>query len=150
MLLAIDVGNTNIVLGCFDGDSILFRERVSTNQQATDLEYITRIRMALDMYQIRPDQITEAIISSVVPSVTSTLRQGIRKYTGVEAMIVGPGIKTGLSIVIDNPAQLGSDLVVDAVAGIHEYSLPLIVIDMARPPRSRSSTARSATSAVLS
>ncbi|MCR4647041.1 MAG: type III pantothenate kinase [Oscillospiraceae bacterium] len=130
MLLAIDVGNTNIVLGCFDGDSILFRERVSTNQQATDLEYITRIRMALDMYRISPEQITEAIISSVVPSVTSTLRQGIRKYTGVEAMIVGPGIKTGLSIVIDNPAQLGSDLVVDAVAGIHEYSLPLIVIDM--------------------
>lgn len=130
MLLAIDVGNSNIVLGCFDGDRIVFRERVSTNQQATDLEYATRIRMALDMYAIRPEQITGAIISSVVPSVTSTLQQAVRKYTGCDAMVVGPGIKTGLSIVIDNPAQLGSDLVVDAVAGIHEYPLPLIIIDM--------------------
>lgn len=130
MLLAIDVGNTNIVLGCFDGDTILFRERVSTNQQATDLEYISLIRTALDLNGIRGEQITEAIISSVVPSVTATLRRGIQKFTGCEAMVVGPGIKTGLSIVIDNPAQLGSDLVVDAVAGIHEYPLPLIVIDM--------------------
>ncbi len=130
MLLALDVGNTNIVLGCFDGDTILFRERVSTNQQATDLEYATRIRMALDMYQIERTQITEAIISSVVPSVTNTLRQAVEKYLGCTPMIVGPGIKTGLSIVIDNPAQLGSDLVVDAVAGIHEYPVPLIIIDM--------------------
>lgn len=130
MLLAIDVGNTNIVLGCFDGEEILFRERVSTSQQATDLEYIALIRTSLDMYHIHSEQITEAIISSVVPSVTATLRKAISKYTGVEAMVVGPGIKTGLSIVIDNPAQLGSDLVVDAVAGIHEYPLPLIVIDM--------------------
>ena len=130
MLLALDVGNTNIVLGCFDGDSILFRERVSTNQQATDLEYATRIRMALDMYSIDRKQITEAIISSVVPSVTNTLKQAVEKYLGCTPMIVGPGIKTGLSIVIDNPAQLGSDLVVDAVAGISEYPLPLIIIDM--------------------
>ncbi len=130
MLLAIDIGNTNIVLGCFDGGHILFRERVSTNQQATDLEYATRIRMALDIYHLHPEDITEAIISSVVPSVTATLRQAIGKYLGCETMVVGPGIKTGLSIVIDNPAQLGSDLVVDAVAGIQEYPLPLIIIDM--------------------
>ena len=130
MLLALDIGNTNIVLGCFDGDAILFRERVSTDRQATDLEFATRIRMALDMYGIDPRQITEAIISSVVPSVTNTLRQAVEKYTGCTPMIVGPGIRTGLSIVIDNPAQLGSDLVVDAVAGIHEYPVPLIIIDM--------------------
>lgn len=130
MLLAIDIGNSNIVLGCFDGEKILFRERVSTNQQATDLEYATRIRMAFDMYDIDKNQITEAIISSVVPSLTATLRQAVRKYTGCEAMVVAPGMKTGLSIVIDNPAQLGSDLVVNAVAGIQEYALPLIIIDM--------------------
>jgi type III pantothenate kinase len=130
MLLALDVGNTNIVLGCFDGDEILFRERVSTNQQATDLEYATRIRMAMDMYGIDRKQINEAIISSVVPSVTNTLKKAVEKYLGCTPMIVGPGIKTGLSIVIDNPAQLGSDLVVDAVAGISEYPVPLIVIDM--------------------
>ena len=130
MLLALDVGNTNIVLGCFDGDEILFRERVSTNQQATDLEYATRIRMAMDMYGIDRKQINEAIISSVVPSVTNTLKKAVEKYLGCTPMVVGPGIKTGLSIVIDNPAQLGSDLVVDAVAGISEYPVPLIVIDM--------------------
>ena len=130
MLLALDVGNTNIVLGCFDGEEILFRERVSTNQQATDLEYATRIRMALDMYGIERKSITEAIISSVVPSVTNTLKQAVVKYLGCTPLIVGPGIKTGLSIVIDNPAQLGSDLVVDAVAGISEYPVPLIIIDM--------------------
>ncbi len=130
MLLALDVGNTNIVLGCFDGDNILFRERVSTNQQATDLEYATRIRMALDMYGIDRKEINEAIISSVVPSVTNTLKKAVEKYLGCTPMIVGPGIKTGLSIVIDNPAQLGSDLVVDAVAGISEYPVPLIIIDM--------------------
>ena len=130
MLLALDVGNTNIVLGCFDGDKILFRERVSTDRLATDLEYATRIRMALDMYGIDRREITDAIISSVVPTVTNTLRQAVEKYTGCTPMTVGPGIRTGLSIVIDNPAQLGSDLVVDAVAGIHEYPLPLIIIDM--------------------
>lgn len=130
MLLALDVGNTNIVLGCFDVDNILFRERVSTNQQATDLEYATRIRMALDMYGIDRKEINEAIISSVVPSVTNTLKKAVEKYLGCTPMIVGPGIKTGLSIVIDNPAQLGSDLVVDAVAGISEYPVPLIIIDM--------------------
>jgi type III pantothenate kinase len=130
MLLAIDVGNTNIVLGCFDGSSLLFRERISTNQLATDLEYASGIRMALDMHKISTDSIGDAILSSVVPSVTDTLKRAVEKCTGRQVLVVGPGIKTGLSILIDNPAQLGSDLVVDAVAGIHEYSLPLIIIDM--------------------
>lgn len=130
MLLVIDVGNTNIVLGCFDGDKIVFRERLSTNQHATALEYAAGIKMALDMYGIDKSLIEDAMISSVVPSVTATMKTAIRKYTGRRVMVVGPGIKTGLSIVIDNPAQLGSDLVVDAVAGIQEYKVPLIVIDM--------------------
>lgn len=130
MLLAIDVGNTNIVLGCFDGDKILFRERLSTNQQATDLEYISGIKMALDMHGVEKDAIQDAIISSVVPSVTATLREAVGKYIRKRVMVVGPGIKTGLSIMIDNPAQLGSDLVVDAVAGLQEYPAPMIIIDM--------------------
>ncbi|MDE6729957.1 MAG: type III pantothenate kinase [Oscillospiraceae bacterium] len=130
MLLAIDVGNTNIVLGCFDGDCILFRERLSTNQQATDLEYISGIKMALDMHGIEKDLIQDAIISSVVPSVTATLREAVSKYIHKRVMVVNPGIRTGLSILIDNPAQLGSDLVVDAVAGLQEYPAPMIIIDM--------------------
>ena len=131
MLLAIDVGNTNIVLGCIDEENqILFRERLSTNQSATALEYASGIRMALDMHGIDKNLIDDAIISSVVPSVTATLREAVQKYTGKKVMIVGAGIKTGLNIVIDNPAQLGSDLVVDAVAGLHEYPVPQIIIDM--------------------
>ena len=130
MILTIDIGNTNIVLGCFDGDAILFRERISTNHTATDLEYAVSIKTALEMYHLNPEHITGAIVSSVVPSVTNTFRRAIEKLCGVKPLVVGPGIKTGLSIRIDNPAQLGSDLVVDAVAGIHEYPVPQIIIDM--------------------
>lgn len=131
MLLAIDVGNTNIVLGCFDEQNqILFRERLSTNQSATALEYVSGIRMALEMHDIDKKKIDDAIISSVVPSVTATLRSAIEKYIGKKVMVVGAGIRTGLNILIDNPAQLGSDLVVDAVAGLQEYPVPQIIIDM--------------------
>ncbi len=130
MILAVDIGNTNIVLGCFENNEILFRERVSTNRVATDLEYAITIKTAMNMHQLDRTQITGAILSSVVPSVTNTVRHAIIKYCGVVPLVVGPGIKTGLSIRIDNPAQLGSDLVVDAVAGIKEYPTPLIIIDM--------------------
>lgn len=130
MILAIDIGNSNIVIGCIQSDNILFTERISTNPLATDLEYASTIRTALDMYGIDKSSINGAIISSVVPSVTGTIKRAIEKFAEVKVKIVGPGIKTGLSIAIDNPAQLGSDLVVDAVAGINFYSLPLIIIDM--------------------
>ena len=130
MIIAVDIGNTNIVLGCAENNRILFRERIATNQTATDLEYAVKIRAALDMNGINFGTIDGAIISSVVPSVTNTVKAAIMKLTGVKVMVVGPGIKTGLSIMIDNPAQLGSDLVVDAVAGIQEYPVPLIIIDM--------------------
>ena len=77
MTLTIDIGNTNIVLGCFDGDAILFRERISTNHTATDLEYAVSIKTALEMYRLNPENITGAIVSSVVPSVTNTFRRAI-------------------------------------------------------------------------
>ena len=130
MVLAVDIGNTNIVMGCFDGTELKFRERISTNQLATDLEYAATIKMALDMHGIGPSQLKGVIVSSVVPSVNNTFRRAIEKLTGLKPLMVGPGIKTGLSIMIDDPAQLGSDLVVDAVAGINEYPLPQIIIDM--------------------
>ncbi|WP_028511336.1 type III pantothenate kinase [Ruminococcus sp. NK3A76] len=130
MILAIDVGNTNIVLGCFDDKQILFRERISTNQLATDLEYMTLFSTALKLHSLSEENISGAIISSVVPSVTNTLKQAITKLAGVTAMVVGPGVKTGLSIMIDNPATLGADLAVDAAAAISEYKAPMIIIDM--------------------
>ena len=130
MILAIDIGNTNVVMGCFDGDKLIFRERVSSTQEATDLEYAVTIKTALEMYHITVEEVKGVIVSSVVPSITNTFKRAVEKLTGVKPSVVGPGIKTGLSILIDNPAQLGSDLVVDAVAGINEYPLPQIIIDM--------------------
>lgn len=130
MILAIDIGNTNVVMGCFDGDKLIFRERVSSNQEATDLEYAVTIKTALEMYHITVEEVKGVIVSSVVPSITNTFKRAVEKLIGVKPAVVGPGIKTGLSILIDNPAQLGSDLVVDAVAGINEYPLPQIIIDM--------------------
>ena len=130
MILAIDVGNTNIVIGCCENGRIAFSERISTSRENTALEYAISFKTILELYSIKQDEIDGAIISSVVPSVTTTIKLAIKKITGIDAKVVGPGTKTGLNIVIDNPAQLGSDLVVDAVAGISEYSLPLIIFDM--------------------
>ena len=132
MILAIDVGNTNIVIGCAESgkNKVCFTERISTNQTATDLEYAAVIKTAFEMNGINPSEIDGGIISSVVPSVTDTLKKAVKKYIGIDMLTVGPGVKTGLKIVIDNPAQLGSDLVVDAVAGISKYPVPQIVIDM--------------------
>ncbi|MBR4022517.1 MAG: type III pantothenate kinase [Ruminococcus sp.] len=130
MILAVDIGNTNIVIGCCENDEILFIERLSTNQTATVLEYAVSIKNVFELNNVKTSQIEGSVISSVVPSVTNTVNDAIFKTIGKKSLIVGPGIKTGLSIVIDNPAQLGSDLVVDAVAGLAYYPLPLAIIDM--------------------
>ena len=130
MVLAIDIGNTNIVIGCCDDENVLFMERLTTNHTATELEYSISFKTILDIYGIDKNKISGSIISSVVPSVTDTIKGAVKKICGLDSMIIGPGIKTGLSIKTDNPAQLGSDLVVDAVAGIHEYGAPLVIFDM--------------------
>ena len=133
MVLAVDVGNTNIVVGCAqrtESDRMIFAARISTNRNSTEIEYAMSIKTILELNGISPDDIEGAIISSVVPPVTLTLKTAIKLVTGCDALVVGPGIKTGLSIVIDNPAQLGADLAVAAVAGINKYPLPLIIIDM--------------------
>lgn len=130
MILAIDVGNTNIVIGCIDGERILFNERVSTNHRATDLEYAIQLKTITEIHNIDKNDIEGAVMSSVVPSVTNVISRAVKKLIDIDTMIVGPGIKTGLRILMDNPAQLGSDLVVDAVAGINFYTAPLIIIDM--------------------
>ena len=130
MILAIDIGNTNIVIGCIDDGDILFVERLSTNQTQTVLEYAISFKNVLEIYQIDAKEIEGAIISSVVPPITNVIRDSIHKITDAEVLIVGPGVKTGLNILMDNPKTLGSDLVVNAVAGISEYPVPLILIDL--------------------
>ena len=130
MILAIDIGNTNIVLGCCRGEDILFRERLSTVHTSTVLEYAAMLKTAFEMNGIDPTEISGAIISSVVPTVTAVMKAAVEKFARITPLTVGPGIKTGLKIRIDNPAQLGSDMVVAAVAGVQRYPLPQILIDM--------------------
>lgn len=130
MVLAVDIGNSNIVIGCCRDNKITFVERLSTKPDSTILEYAISFKNVLELYGITKEDIDGAIISSVVPSVTSTVLGAVKKITGIDALVIGPGLKTGLNIMIDNPAQLGSDLVVDAAAGIAEYPLPLIIFDM--------------------
>lgn len=132
MILALDIGNTNIVIGCIDKEKTYFIERLSTVRTKTELEYAVDIKTVLDLYRIKRSDIEGAIISSVVPQITNIVKLAAEKVIGSEAkvMVLGPGVKTGLNIKMDNPGQLGADLVADAVAGIAEYPAPLIIIDM--------------------
>ena len=130
MILAIDIGNTNVVLGGIEGNDILFEARMATDSIKTSDQYCAELKNILALFDVVPSMIDGTIVASVVPPVLNSFRTAIRKLTGKSCLVVGPGIKTGLRIHIDNPAQLGSDLVVDAVAGIHHYPLPQIIIDM--------------------
>lgn len=130
MILAIDIGNTNIVIGCIREEDILFVERLSTDSTKTVLEYAISFKNVLELYHLDAEDIQGCIISSVVPPVTNIVRDAAKKITGRDVIIIGPGVKTGLNILMDNPAQLGSDLVANAVAGIAEYKAPMILIDM--------------------
>ncbi|NBK92963.1 type III pantothenate kinase [bacterium 1XD21-13] len=130
MILAIDIGNTNIVMGCFEGKRLCFLERLETNQHSAVLEYAVIFRETFSLYGIDPLEIEGGILSSVVPSVTDTVKLAAERFTGSRFLVVGPGIKTGLKLAVDNPAQQGSDLVVAAVAAVHDYPTPQILIDM--------------------
>lgn len=128
MILAIDIGNTNIVLGVMDDESLLFSGRLSTNIYETDEEYAMKLHSFLSIHNLL--NIDGAILSSVVPALVGTVKKAVKIVTGITPLIVGPGIKTGLSIKIDDPAQLGADLVVGAVAAKNKYPLPSIFFDL--------------------
>ncbi len=130
MILAIDVGNTNIVVGCIDDLKTYFIERLSTNRTKTELEYAVDLKNVLDIYHIKKTEIEGCIISSVVPQITNIVKLAAEKILKKNAIVLGPGVKTGLNIMMDNPGQLGADQVADAVAGISGYPVPLILIDM--------------------
>lgn len=130
MILTIDIGNTNIVVGGIDKDKTHFIERISTVRTKTELEYAVDIKLLMDIYRISPDQIEGGIISSVVPQITNIVKLAAEKILKKEMMVLASGIKTGLNIKIDNPAQLGADLVADAVAGMNYYPVPQIIIDI--------------------
>lgn len=130
MILAIDIGNTNIVLGCIDGKTIVREVRMATDPIKTSDQYCLEIKGMLDLMEIDVKRIEGVIISSVVPPVLNSFKTAILKLTGITPLVVGPGIKTGLNILLDNPAMAGGDLIVGAVAALAEYRPPMLVIDM--------------------
>ena len=130
MILAIDMGNSNIVIGAIDDKKTYFVERVTTNHGKTDLEYAINIKNILEIHSIPFSEIEGAIVSSVVPPLNSTIISAVKKIFGFRPMLVGSGMKTGLNIIMDNPKAVGSDMIVDAVAAIRNYPCPIIIIDM--------------------
>ena len=130
MIIAVDIGNTNIVVGGIEADHVLFTERLSTRTDKTELEYAIDFKLIFELHSISRAQVDGSIISSVVPPLSNIIKTALTKLIPKEPLIVGPGVKTGLSIRIDNPTQLGSDLVVTAVAAIAAYPVPSIIIDM--------------------
>ncbi len=130
MILTVDVGNTNIVLGGVEGENILLEARLRTDTTKTSDEYCIDLKMILDVYRVAPSDIEGAIIGSVVPQVLNSMQTAIKKLTGKQALVVGPGLKTGLNIKIENPSQTGADLVVGCVAALREHKPPMIIVDM--------------------
>jgi len=130
MILAIDVGNTNIVFGCLDGKSISNVIRIRTDRDATGLEYAIRIHQMLQIKNIDEKAIEAVVISSVVPTVTEALKVAASTLTGKDAMVIGPGIRTGINVRIDDPGTLAADLLVGGVAASAFYGTPVIIIDM--------------------
>ena len=130
MILTVDIGNSNIVLGGVRGDAIVFKAKIRTDITKTSDEYCIDLKMLLDVYGIGVSEVEGGIIGSVVPQVLNSMKTAIRKLTGKEPLVVGPGLKTGLQIRIENPNQAGADLVAAAVAALKVYPAPLIVVDM--------------------
>lgn len=130
MILVVDIGNSNVVIGGVEGEKILFEARVRTEATKTSDEYCIDLKSILDIYNVDKAAIEGSIIASVVPQVLNTFQTALMKLTGKKSLVVGPGLKTGLNIAIDNPSQTGADLVVGCVAALREHKPPMIVIDM--------------------
>ncbi len=129
MLLVIDVGNTNITIGVFNGAQIVTTFRMTTKFPRTSDEYGIHLRDMLMHNHIRPEEIEDVIVASVVPNVMHSLLSSIIKYLDKQAMIVEPGTKTGIRVVTANPQQIGADRIVDAAAAYELYGGPVFVID---------------------
>ena len=130
MILAVDIGNTNIMIGVIDSKKTYFVERLTTTIGKTTLEYAITLKSILEIYHIEPKHLEGAIISSVVPPLNRTIIAAIQKITGITAKIVGSGMKTGLNILMDNPRSVGSDMIVNSIGALTEHEPPLIIIEM--------------------
>lgn len=130
MLLTLDMGNTNITLGVFKNTELLFESRIATDRSKMEDQYAVELLDIFRLYGVDPAGFEGAILSSVVPPLDQTLHGAVRKVTGVLAMQVGPGTRTGMNILIDNPATLGADLLVGAVAAVKKYGAPCLIWDL--------------------
>jgi type III pantothenate kinase len=129
MLLAMDIGNTNTVLGLFDGNELIQDWRIRTEVNTTQDEYGILIRSLFSSCELPTTRVTEIIISCVVPPVLNTVENFCRKYFGITPLVVGPGIKTGMPILYDNPKEVGADRIVNAVAAFERYHDATVVVD---------------------
>ncbi|MCR5485351.1 MAG: type III pantothenate kinase [Clostridiales bacterium] len=130
MLLTADIGNTNIVLGAFENDSLVFVSRLATERARTEDQYAVELESIFNLNKVDFNAFTGAIISSVVPELSNTICLAIKKILGISPLTLSPGLKTGLNILTDNPAEVGSDLVAGAVAASNKYPLPCLVMDL--------------------
>jgi type III pantothenate kinase len=129
MLLAIDVGNTNIVYGLFDGEKLVHQFRVETSRGRTADEYAVILRQLLAMRDVKADDVKAAIVASVVPALTEPMLELVRRAFGHEALVVGPGIRTGMAILYENPREVGADRIVNGVAAYERFRGGLVVVD---------------------
>lgn len=129
MIFVFDVGNTNTVLGVYDGEELTHHWRIETNRNKTNDEYGMLIKSLFDFADLALSDISGIIISSVVPPIMFALEKMCIRYFNLKPLVVGPGIKTGLNIKYDNPKEVGADRIVNAVAAIHKYGSPLIIVD---------------------
>ena len=130
MILTIEIGNSTITLGGVEGEEICFECRINTDRVKTSDTYCIDLKTLFEIYGVELPSIEGVIISSVVPQVMNSVRTAIRKLLNLEPLVVGPGLKTGLDIRLENPGQMGAGLVAADVAALAEYAPPLIIIDM--------------------
>ena len=130
MILTIDIGNSNIVIGGVEGKEICFEARLRTEATKTSDQYCVDLKILMDVHGVDPKAIEGSIIASVVPQVLNSFQTALKKLTGKAALVVGPGLKTGLNILLENPRQTGADLVVGCVAALREHKPPMIIVDM--------------------
>ncbi len=130
MVLTIDVGNTNITLGAYKEDELVFVSRLATDKKRMADQYACEIMDIFKLYNVDRNEFEGSIISCVVPEVMHAVSGAVKALTGSAPIVVGPGIKTGLNILIDDPSTLGADLVTGAVAALYKYPLPCFIIDL--------------------
>ncbi len=130
MILAVDIGNSNIVIGCIDDNKIFFEENIETSIRKTKLEYAIILKTLFELNDISHEDVDGAIISSVVPPLTNVIKSAITMTTDIDPLVIGPGIKSGIAIKMDDPRTVGSDLIATAAGAADEYGAPVIIIDI--------------------